>query len=107
MSQAEHVFENAEAGVATEIRRETKRPMMYKVLLHNDDYTSQEFVVLVLETIFHKSEMEATQIMLAVHHHGVSVVGVYPYEIAETKVGKVLSLARQYDYPLQCTLEQE
>lgn len=107
MADSQHVLKEREVGVVTEIRRQTKTPPLFKVLLHNDDYTSQEFVVLALQAVFHKTEIEATQIMLAVHQQGMGVAGVYPYEIAESKVTKVLSLAKQYEYPLQCTLEQE
>ena len=96
-----------EEGVVTETRKKLKQPPLYKVLLHNDDYTTREFVVLILQAIFHKSETEATQIMLHVHHNGVGVAGVYPHEIAETKVEKVTVLARKYEFPLRCTLEQD
>lgn len=80
---------------------------MYKVLLLNDDYTPMEFVVHVLERFFSKSHEEATQIMLHVHRKGVGVCGVYPYEIAETKVTQVIDLARKHQHPLQCTLEKD
>jgi ATP-dependent Clp protease adaptor protein ClpS len=93
--------------VVTETRKKLKRPPMYKVLLHNDDYTTREFVVMILQAIFNRSETEATQIMLHVHHNGMGVAGVYPFEVAETKVEKVTSLARKYEFPLKCTLEPE
>jgi ATP-dependent Clp protease adaptor protein ClpS len=80
---------------------------MYKVLLLNDDYTPMEFVVHVLERFFHKNQDEAHQIMLHVHRKGVGVCGVYPYEIAETKVTQVIDLARKHQHPLQCTLEKD
>lgn len=80
---------------------------MYKVLLLNDDYTPMEFVVHVLERFFSKSHEEATQIMLHVHRKGVGICGVYPYEIAETKVTQVIDLARKHQHPLQCTLEKD
>ena len=96
-----------DSGVLTEERQRLKPPPMYKVLLHNDDYTTREFVVLILQHIFHRSETEATQIMLHVHHNGVGVAGVYPFEIAETKVAKVMTLAKKYEFPLRCTLEPE
>src|SRR5438876_11450949 len=96
-----------ETGVVTATRNKLKQPPMYKVLLHNDDYTTREFVVMILQAIFNKSETEATQIMLHVHHNGMGVAGVYPFEIAETKVEKVTSLARKYEFPLKCTLEPE
>jgi ATP-dependent Clp protease adaptor protein ClpS len=96
-----------ETGVATRTRPKTKKPSMYRVLLLNDDYTPMEFVVLVLEFCFQKSREDATRIMLHVHNHGVGVCGVYPYEVAETKVAQVLDLARQHEHPLQCTMERE
>jgi ATP-dependent Clp protease adaptor protein ClpS len=96
-----------ERGLALKERTRTKKPPMYKVLLHNDDYTTKEFVVMVLEGIFHKSEVEATQIMMHVHNNGVGVAGVYSYGIAETKVTKVLQLAKRFEYPLQLSMEPE
>lgn len=87
--------------------KETHPPSLYKVLLHNDDYTTQEFVVSLLKTVFHKTEPEAVQIMLQVHQQGFGTAGVYPYEIAETKVARALLVARQHEFPLQCTLERE
>jgi ATP-dependent Clp protease adaptor protein ClpS len=96
-----------DTGVVTETHKQVKKPPLYKVLLHNDDYTSMEFVVYVLQTVFHKSESDAVQIMLAVHQQGVGVAGVYTYEIAEAKVDKVTELARDNEFPLLCTLEEE
>jgi ATP-dependent Clp protease adaptor protein ClpS len=80
---------------------------MYRVLLLNDDYTPMEFVVLVLEHFFNKSREEATRIMLHVHNYGVGVCGVFPIEVAETKVAQVMDLARRNEHPLQCTKERE
>ena len=94
-----------EPGVATVERTRTKKPPMYKVLLHNDDYTTKEFVVMVLQAIFHKSESEAVRIMMHVHSNGIGVAGVYTYEVAETKIAKTVQLAQSYEYPLQCSLE--
>jgi ATP-dependent Clp protease adaptor protein ClpS len=94
-------------GVITKPRAKTQKPSMYKVLLLNDDYTPMEFVVHVLERFFAKNHEEATQIMLHVHRKGVGVCGVYPYEIAETKVTQVIDLARKHQHPLQCTLEKD
>ena len=96
-----------EGGVAVEERAKTRKPPLYKVLLHNDDYTTKEFVVMILEQIFHHSEAEANRIMLHVHNNGVGVAGVYPFEIAETKASKTIALAQQFEYPLQCSLEPE
>lgn len=94
-------------GVITKPRAKTQKPSMYKVLLLNDDYTPMEFVVHVLERFFSKNHEEATQIMLHVHQRGVGVCGVYPYEVAETKVTQVIDLARKHQHPLQCTLEKD
>jgi ATP-dependent Clp protease adaptor protein ClpS len=94
-------------GLAIKERPKTKRPPMFKVLLHNDDYTTKEFVVMVLQSIFHLGEVDANQVMLHVHNNGVGVAGVYPYEIAETKIAKTLQLARRYEYPLQLSMEPE
>ena len=94
-------------GVEVKERSKTKRPPLYKVILHNDDYTTKEFVVMVLRAVFHKSEVDATQIMMHVHENGIGVAGVYPYEVAETKIAKTLSLARRYEYPLQLSMEPE
>lgn len=94
-----------ETGLAIKERTHTKKPPMYKVLLHNDDYTTKEFVVMILQSIFHKSEAEAVRIMMHVHNNGVGVAGVYTHEVAETKVVKTLNLAQAHEYPLQCSLE--
>ncbi len=97
-----------EPGVVTRTRTEkkVKQPPLYKVLLHNDDYTTMEFVVFVLETVFHHAETEATQIMLHVHRKGIGVAGVYTKEIAETRIDKVHSLARAHEFPLRCSMEE-
>jgi ATP-dependent Clp protease adaptor protein ClpS len=87
--------------------KKTAKPPLYKVLLHNDDYTTMEFVVHVLETVFRHDKVQATRIMLHVHHQGVGVAGTYPKEIAETKAEKVLSLAQSAEFPLLCTVEPE
>jgi len=94
-------------GLAVKTRSRTKKPSMYKVLMLNDDYTPMEFVVHVLERFFGKSSEQATQIMLHVHQRGVGVCGVYTFEVAETKVGQVMDLARQHQHPLQCTIEKD
>jgi ATP-dependent Clp protease adaptor protein ClpS len=94
-----------DTGVVTESEQAVERPPLYKVLLHNDDFTTMEFVVYILESVFHKGEADAVRIMLAVHHQGVGVAGVYTYEIAEAKVDKVAQLAKAHDFPLLCTLE--
>ncbi len=97
-----------ERGVITERRteRKLKKPKMYKVLLHNDDYTTMEFVVFILQGIFHRSEADAVQIMLHVHKSGIGVAGVYSYDIAETRIAQVEALARQHEFPLRCSMEE-
>ena len=84
-----------------------RRPKLYKVLLHNDDFTTMEFVVDILETVFHKNRFDAVKIMLAVHQQGIGIAGVYPFEIAEAKCNKVAELAQISEYPLLCTVEEE
>jgi len=84
----------------------TKKPSMYKVLLLNDDFTPREFVVHILIRFFGKSEPEATQLMLQVHHKGSGIAGVFSYEIAETKTYQVNAYARQSQYPLKCVMEE-
>src|ERR687897_123015 len=88
-------------------KQQTKRPELYKVLLLNDDYTTMDFVVEVLETIFNKPPAEAYRIMMAVHTQGKGLCGVYPFEIAETKVETVIDLARDNGFPLKATMEPE
>jgi ATP-dependent Clp protease adaptor protein ClpS len=94
-------------GLATKTRPKTKKPSLYKVIMLNDDYTPMEFVILVLQEFFRKSQEEATQIMLHVHQRGVGVCGVYTYEVAETKATQVMDLARKNQHPLQLQLEKE
>ncbi|HEY9790630.1 MAG TPA: ATP-dependent Clp protease adapter ClpS [Candidatus Obscuribacterales bacterium] len=94
-------------GVATETKQKVEKPPLFKVLLHNDDYTTMEFVVKVLKAVFHKDDDAAMRIMLAVHHAGIGVAGVYTYEIAEAKVGRVTEMARADGFPLLCTVEQD
>jgi ATP-dependent Clp protease adaptor protein ClpS len=99
--------ERDEPGVALQTRPKTKRPPLYKVLLLNDDFTPMEFVVMVLERFFGMNHAQAFELMLTVHKKGLAVVGVFSYEIAETKVAQVMELARQHQHPLQCTMEKE
>jgi ATP-dependent Clp protease adaptor protein ClpS len=97
----------ADTVVVTKAKPKTKRPPMYKVLLLNDDYTPMEFVVLVLERFFGINHAQSVEIMLTVHKKGMAVVGVYAFEIAETKVAQVMDFARRNQHPLQCTMEKE
>jgi len=96
-----------DGAVVTKTRTRTQRPPMYKVMLLNDDYTPMEFVVHVLERFFGMSHAMAFDVMLTVHKKGVAVVGVFSYEVAETKVAQVMDFARRHQHPLQCTLEKE
>lgn len=100
--EAEH-----EGDLAVERRRKTRRPRRWRVLLHNDDYTTMDFVVRVLVEHFHKSPPEATRVMLEVHYKGAGVAGVYPKEVAETKVAEVTAAARAEGMPLRLTLDAE
>jgi ATP-dependent Clp protease adaptor protein ClpS len=90
----------------TQERSELRPPRMYRVLLHNDHFTTMEFVIDVLVAVFHKPAREARRIMLDVHRRGSGVCGVYSYDIARTKVARVLTLAREQEFPLQCTFEE-
>ncbi len=93
-------------GTATKTRTKPKKPSQFKVLLLNDDYTPMEFVVMVLKSFFSMDLEQATRVMLHVHQKGVGICGVYPYEIAETKVNQVMDFAKRNQHPLQCTLEK-
>jgi ATP-dependent Clp protease adaptor protein ClpS len=93
-------------GIATKTRAKPKKPSQFKVLMLNDDYTPMEFVVMVLKRFFSMDLEQATRVMLHVHQRGVGVCGIFPYEIAETKVNQVMDFARQNQHPLQCTLEK-
>lgn len=97
---------DSEVGVATKTRTKPKKPSQYKVLMLNDDYTPMEFVVMVLKRFFGMDLEQATRVMLHVHQKGVGVCGIFPYEVAETKVNQVMDFARQNQHPLQCTLEK-
>lgn len=103
MGERETQFDH---DVVAETEKKVEQPRLFKVILHNDDYTTMEFVVQVLQSVFHKPLEEATQIMLHVHQNGLGVCGIYTYEIAETKVAEVLSLAQAHEYPLQCSMEE-
>lgn len=96
-----------QGDVQEKTRTKTAKPPLFRVLLHNDDYTTMEFVIHVLESIFDKSPAEAHRIMMFVHTQGVGVCGTYTHEIAETKVDRVHEEAREAGYPLRATLEEE
>jgi ATP-dependent Clp protease adaptor protein ClpS len=94
-----------EAAVA-ESREKVEEPPLFKVLLHNDDYTTMEFVVWILESVFAMPTEQALQVMLNVHLRGIGVAGIYTYEIAEMKVERTTTLAREQEYPLLVTMEK-
>lgn len=101
--------DDGDTGVVTETKKKEKlaKPPLFRVLFHNDNYTTMEFVVLVLRDIFNKSESDAVSIMLNVHVNGYGVAGVYTYEVAETKVAKTHALAKQHEFPLKLSIEPE
>ncbi len=106
MSDHDQDYEQ-EGGVQTITRSEVKRPRLYMVIMHNDDYTTMEFVVFVLKKFFGKTDAEAEAIMLKVHHDGQAMVGIYTYEIAESKADKVMKAAEREGHPLRCSVEVE
>ena len=93
--------------VLTETETRLEKPKLFKVILHNDDFTTMEFVVFVLQYVFNRSESDAFSIMLKVHNDGMGVAGIYPYEIATMKSEKTMNLARAREYPLLCSVEEE
>ncbi len=99
-------FEN-DTDVLTETKQKLEKPPLYKVLLHNDDFTTMEFVVFVLNKVFMRSEIESFAIMLKVHNEGVGIAGVYPKEIATMKAEKAMNLAKSQEFPFLCTVEEE
>ena len=96
-----------QSGTATISKQKLQRPRMYKVLMHNDDYTTMEFVILVLQKFFNKNYDDAQAIMLDVHKQGFGVCGIYTYEVAESKVAKVIRYARDNGHPLRCSTEPD
>jgi ATP-dependent Clp protease adaptor protein ClpS len=108
MSEKRNQYEGDTAVVTrTKTALKTKRPKLYKVLLHNDDFTTMEFVVMILQAVFGHDETSATAIMLHIHRHGVGVGGIYPFSVAEAKVSEVLAAAEKAEYPLLCTMEPD
>ncbi|MBI9077953.1 MAG: ATP-dependent Clp protease adapter ClpS [Desulfatibacillum sp.] len=99
--------QETQGDVLTEPLQKTERPRMFKVLLHNDDYTTMEFVVGILQRVFNKSLPQATRIMLSVHNQGVGVAGIFTAEVAETKIETVRSMAQADGFPLKCSMEPE
>jgi ATP-dependent Clp protease adaptor protein ClpS len=99
--------EEGGVGVLPEKKTRLEKPKLFKVILHNDDFTTMDFVVFVLEYVFSRSEAEAVAIMLSVHNSGIGIAGIYPYEIANMKSQKAMNLAKAREYPLLCTVEEE
>ena len=99
-------FDNNDSLIKTQTKNKLKKPSLYKVLILNDDYTPMEFVVDVIQKVFKKSHDEATKIMLQIHTEGIGICGIYPLEIAETKMNQVLNLSKESQHPLQCIIEK-
>ena len=102
-------FPEIESGGEVLVEKKTRleKPKLFKVILHNDDFTTMDFVVFVLQYVFNRAEPEAFTIMLKVHSEGIGIAGIYPYEIATMKSEKAMNLARSREYPLLCTVEEE
>jgi ATP-dependent Clp protease adaptor protein ClpS len=96
-----------DTDVLTESETKLEKPKLFKVILHNDDFTTMEFVVFVLEYVFNRSTAEAFTVMLKVHNEGIGIAGIYPFEIANMKSEKAMNLARAREYPFLCTVEEE
>jgi ATP-dependent Clp protease adaptor protein ClpS len=99
--------EEGDTQTATEERVRTEKPRLFRVILHNDDFTTMEFVIRVLTEVFNKAELEATELMFQVHTRGACLAGVYTFEIAETKVHRVQAMADAAEFPFLCTMEPE
>ncbi|MBK6750150.1 MAG: ATP-dependent Clp protease adaptor ClpS [Pyrinomonadaceae bacterium] len=100
-------FDDIGGDVLTESKTRLEKPKLYKVILHNDDFTTMEFVVFVLQYVFNRTDAEAFTIMLKVHNEGIGIAGIYPFEIANMKSEKAMNLAKAREYPLLCTVEEE
>lgn len=100
-------FPDFETDVLTESETKLEKPKLFKVILHNDDFTTMEFVIFILKQVFMRSDAEAFTIMLKVHNEGIGVAGIYTYEIAQMKAEKAMNLSKAHEYPLLCTVEEE
>ena len=102
-------FPDIDGGGEVLVEKKTKleKPKLYKVILHNDDFTTMDFVIFVLQYVFNRSDAEAFTIMMKVHREGLGIAGIYPYEIANMKCQKAVNLAKAREYPLLCTVEEE
>jgi ATP-dependent Clp protease adaptor protein ClpS len=107
MAQDPREREDFDSAVKIDPKKKTEKIRRWKVVLHNDDYTTMEFVVLILMKFFHKTETEATHIMLSVHHTGSGVAGIYTRDVAETKVKEVTDYAKEQGMPLRLTAEPD
>ena len=96
-----------QTSVKIEIKKKLQEPSKFQVLLLNDDYTTMEFVIKILVKFFHKSEADASKLMMQIHKKGEATCGVYPYDIAQTKVEQVISFSRENEHPLMCVLRKE
>ena len=96
-----------DGAVMTESETRLEKPPLYKVILHNDDFTTMEFVVFILQNVFLRSLDEAFAIMLQVHHEGIGIAGIYSFEIANMKAEKAMNISKAHEYPLLCTVEEE
>lgn len=96
-----------DGDVLTESETKLEKPKLYKVILHNDDFTTMEFVVFILQHVFKRSDAEAFSIMLKVHNEGIGIAGIYPFEVANMKAEKAMNISRANEYPLLCTVEEE
>jgi len=106
MSEDYQHGQGPEGELGLKVNEQVEEPKLYRVILHNDDYTTMEFVIDVLMAVFHKPAAEATKIMLDVHKKGRGVCGVYPFDIAATKASQVQELARKRQFPLKCSFEE-
>lgn len=100
-------FPDFDTDVITESETKLEKPKLFKVLLHNDDFTTMEFVVFILSHVFMRSTSEAFKIMMQVHNQGVGIAGVYTYEVAQMKAEKAMNMSKANEYPLLCTVEEE
>jgi ATP-dependent Clp protease adaptor protein ClpS len=100
-------FPDHDTEVITESETKLEKPKLFKVLLHNDDFTTMDFVVFVLQYVFNRSDADAITIMLKVHNEGLGIAGIYPYEVASMKSEKAMNLAKAREFPLLCTVEEE
>ena len=96
-----------DGDVLTESETKLEKPKLFKVILHNDDFTTMEFVVFILQQVFLRSDAEAFSIMLKVHNEGIGLAGVYPFEIANMKAEKAMNISKAHEYPLLCTVEED